>query len=88
MPVFAEGSYDSYEDTIRAADTLVMRGHEKDDMKIVGNSSALQEYDDAAGISAVEHSKIHSEEETTVLEEYETELQSGKLILLVNEAVD
>lgn len=85
MPVFAEGSYETYEDAIRAVDTLVMRGHEKDDMKITGNASALQKYDDTAGISAVKYSSIHDNEEISALKQYETDLESGKLVLLVNE---
>lgn len=86
MTVFVEGSYDTYEDAIRAVDTLVMRGHQIDDMKLTGNASALQEYEDTAGISAVEYSHIDNKEERDVLEEYDMDLNGDKLVLLVNEA--
>lgn len=85
MTVFVEGSYDTYEDAIRAVDTLVMRGHQIDDMKLTGNASALQEYEDTAGISAVEYSHIDNKEERDVLEEYDMDLNGDKLVLLVNE---
>lgn len=88
MSVFVEGSYETYEDVIPAVDTLVMRGHEIDDMRITGNTSALKEYDDTAGISAVEYSHIDKKEELTALEEYDRDLKEGKLVLLVNEVGD
>ncbi|PRY83610.1 general stress protein [Alkalibacterium olivapovliticus] len=89
MPTFAEGSYDSFEQVIRAVDTLVMRGHEKEDMKIVvGQSSALEKISDPSGINVVEYSSVSSNEESSVLTEYKQQLKQGEIVLLVNEAAD
>lgn len=54
MSLFAEGSYDSFEQVIRVVDTLVMRGHAKEDMKVVDNASALQQVSESSGLSVID----------------------------------
>ncbi len=54
MSLFAEGSYDSFEQVIRVVDTLVMRGHAKEDMKVADNASALQQVSESSGLSVID----------------------------------
>ncbi|SEK96720.1 hypothetical protein [Alkalibacterium pelagium] len=88
MPLFAEGSYDSFEEVVRAVDTLVMRGHSKADMKLAGNSSALETVDKSAGITTVDHSNVSDKEVSSLLNDYRSELDEGQLVLLVDEDKD
>lgn len=88
MPLFAEGSYETFEQVVRAVDTLVMRGHSKDDMKLAGNSSALNTIDDSAGITTIDHSTVSDNEMSSVLNDYRSALDEGKLVLIVNEDTD
>lgn len=88
MTLFVEGSYESFKQVIRAVDTLVMRGHEKSDMKVAGTSSALQQVDESSGLSTFDYNSSDSARESSILKDYDDDLSQGKLVLLVDEAAD
>lgn len=85
MSLFAEGSYDSFEQVIRAVDTLVMRGHAKEDMKVAGNASALQQVSESSGLSVIDYASTDDKELSFVLKEHKADLNEGKLVLIVDE---
>ncbi len=88
MSLFAEGSYDSFEQVIRVVDTLVMRGHAKEDMKVADNASALQQVSESSGLSVIDQATPDDKELSFILKEHKTDLTEGKLVLLVDEDAD
>lgn len=86
MHTFLESSYESMEDAIRSVDTLVMRGHSKEDIVLVASGDKRDELnkDSILTLSTVEEIDVDSD----LLDEVKQELTKHDIVVLVKEDAD
>ena len=86
MHTFLEGSYESLKDAIRSVDTLVMRGHSKDDIILVSSTDKKDELnkESVLTLSTVDEIDVNSD----LLEEVKQELHQHDIVVLVKEDAD
>jgi hypothetical protein len=85
MSKFVEGSYQSIEEALKAVSTLIYRGHVKQSIQLVGNTSTIDALSDDIEVATARFDELNKADRER-LADYKSKIENNDLVALVEDS--